>query len=111
VGDAPWGTLTLAEIKPDRIAEARDALVAEPYTRARPHTDKNTGVVRPPKEERNSSAGRRSSTDIWRRCNYSSYITALNQYGYSRGGIEGAYENFDAHWYVALEALRSCGAG
>ncbi len=41
--------LTLAQITPDVVAEARDALAASTFTRGKPQTDKETGVVTPPK--------------------------------------------------------------
>ena len=47
---------TLAEITPDVIAEARDELAAEKFTRGKPHTDKKTGEVRQPAEYTRSAA-------------------------------------------------------
>jgi integrase len=48
--------LTLADMTPDRIAEARDALGEEPFTRGIEHTNKDTGVVTPPKEFKRTAA-------------------------------------------------------
>jgi integrase len=41
---------TLAEITPDLIAEARDALTAEKFTRGKPRKNRKTGEMTPPKE-------------------------------------------------------------
>jgi integrase len=41
---------TLAEITPDLIAEARDALAAEKFTRGKPRKNRKTGEMVPPKE-------------------------------------------------------------
>ncbi len=47
--------LTLADITPDRIAEARDALAAETFTRAKVRTNKRTGVMTLPTEFKRSA--------------------------------------------------------
>jgi integrase len=49
-----FASLTLAEITPDKIAEARDALASEKFTRGKEHTNKRTGVVTPPAEYKRS---------------------------------------------------------
>jgi integrase len=46
---------TLAEVTPDKIAEGRDALMAQTCTRGKEHNDKNGNVV-PPKEYKRSGA-------------------------------------------------------
>lgn len=46
---------TLAEITPDRVAEARDALAAGTFTRAKEHKDKEGNVIAP-KEYKRSGA-------------------------------------------------------
>jgi integrase len=47
---------TLAELTPDQVAEARDALAAEKFTRGKEHKNKKTGVVTQPKEYSRSGA-------------------------------------------------------
>jgi integrase len=47
--------LSIAEITPDRIAEGRDALMAETFTRGKERTDKDGNVV-PPKQYKRSGA-------------------------------------------------------
>lgn len=46
---------TLVEVTPDKIAEGRDALMAQTFTRGKGHKDKNGNVV-PPKEYKRSGA-------------------------------------------------------
>jgi integrase len=48
--------LTLAQVTTDRISQARDAIAAGTYTRAKPRKDKKTGEVIPPKEYTRSGA-------------------------------------------------------
>jgi integrase len=48
--------LTLGEITPDRVAEARDALTTEKFTRGKPRLDKKTGKMALPAEYRRSGA-------------------------------------------------------
>ena len=45
-----FGGKTLAEITPDLIAEARDALAAQTFTRGKPRKDRKTGAMIGPKE-------------------------------------------------------------
>lgn len=45
-----FGDVRLSDLTPDRIAQARDKLAAETFTRGKPHTNKKTGVVTPPKQ-------------------------------------------------------------
>lgn len=47
---------TIAEITPDIIAEARDALANEPFARAKERVNKRTGVVTAPKQYKRSGA-------------------------------------------------------
>jgi integrase len=51
-----FGTLTLAEITPDKVAEARDALAAETFTRGKDHKNNKTGVVTLAKQYKRSGA-------------------------------------------------------
>jgi integrase len=51
-----FGDIRLAELTADRIAQARDKLAAETFTRGKPHTNKKTGVVTPPKHYKRSGA-------------------------------------------------------
>jgi integrase len=51
-----FGGKTLAEITPDAIAEVRDALAAEKFTRGKERTKKKTGEVIAPKEYARSGA-------------------------------------------------------
>jgi integrase len=48
--------MTLADMTPDRIAEARDALAAETFSRGKEHEDKKTGIVTPPKQFKRTAA-------------------------------------------------------
>lgn len=48
--------LTLAEVTPEKISKARDALAAEAFTRGKPHKNRKTGEVVPPKQYRRSGA-------------------------------------------------------
>jgi integrase len=48
--------LSLAEITADAVSKGRDACAAETFTRGKPHKDKKTGEVIPPKEYRRSGA-------------------------------------------------------
>lgn len=48
--------LSIGEITPDRVAEARDALAAEKYIRGKPQKDNKTGEVTPPAEYSRSGA-------------------------------------------------------
>jgi hypothetical protein len=56
-----WGAkqfagLTVAEVTADRIAKARDACAAETFTKGKPHKDKKTGEIVPPKEFKRTPA-------------------------------------------------------
>ena len=51
-----FGGHTLVEITPDRVAEARDALAAETFTRGKEKTDRKTGIVTLPKQYKRSGA-------------------------------------------------------
>lgn len=51
-----WAGLTLAEIQPDRIAEARDKLAAGTFTRAKPKKDDEGNVIQPKAYKRTSGA-------------------------------------------------------
>ncbi len=48
--------LTLAEVTPEKISKARDALAAETFTRGKPHKNRKTGEVVAPKQYRRSGA-------------------------------------------------------
>lgn len=48
--------LTVAEVTADRISKARDALAAETFIRGKPHKNKKTGEVVPPKEYKRTPA-------------------------------------------------------
>jgi integrase len=48
--------LSLAEITADRISQARDALATETFTRGKPHKDRKTGKMLPPKEFKRTGA-------------------------------------------------------
>jgi integrase len=48
--------LTLADMTPDRIAEAREALAAETFTRGKEKKHPKTGVVTPPKQFKRTAA-------------------------------------------------------
>jgi hypothetical protein len=50
--------LILAEIARAKIAEARDVCAAEKFTRGKPHKDKDTGEMIPPKEYKRTPAPR-----------------------------------------------------
>jgi len=51
-----FSRLTLGEVTPDRVAEARDALAAEKFTRGKPRKDKKTGEMIAPAEYKRSGA-------------------------------------------------------
>jgi integrase len=51
-----WAGLTLAEIQPDRIAEARDKLAAGTFTRAKPREDDDGKVIQPKAYKRSGGA-------------------------------------------------------
>ena len=53
---ARFAGLSLAEITPDRISLARDALSAETFTRGKPRTDRKTGEVIEPKRYKRTGA-------------------------------------------------------
>jgi integrase len=48
--------LTVAEVTADLIAKARDACAAETFTKGKPHKDKKTGEMVPPKEFKRTPA-------------------------------------------------------
>jgi hypothetical protein len=48
--------LSLAEITADRISKARDKLLAEPFSRGKPHKDKKTGERIAPKQYKRTGA-------------------------------------------------------
>ena len=52
---ARFGELTLAEITPDRIAEARDALAAQPFTRRKIQSTNERRTISPPANKRSGA--------------------------------------------------------
>jgi integrase len=48
--------LSLADITPDRVSQARDRLAAEAFTKGKPRQDRETGELVPPKEYKRSGA-------------------------------------------------------
>ena len=48
--------LALAEITADRVSQARDRLAAETFAKGKPHKDRKTGEVIPPKQYKRSGA-------------------------------------------------------
>jgi integrase len=47
---------TVAEITPDQISKGRDACAAETFTKGKPHKDKKTGEIVPPKQYKRTGA-------------------------------------------------------
>jgi integrase len=47
---------TVAEITPDQISKGRDACAAETFTKGKPHKDKKTGEIIPPKQYKRTGA-------------------------------------------------------